>query len=118
MQTDPPDPTVRRRPAATLAAATTDDDRRLYRIMLWGYFSLFPFAVMFVVMAALANSSAVVVYTVQSAISITVQTFSIYAIRQVMGGNQFRFPYGAGKLEDFSAFLLSLIHISEPTRPY
>ena len=100
-----------RRPVAALAAATTDDDRRLYRLMLWGYFSLFPFTVMFIVMAALANSSAVVVYTVQSAISITVQTFSIYAIRQVMGGNQFRFPYGAGKLEDFSAFLCGVLYV-------
>ena len=111
METDAPGPAARRRPAATLAAATTDDDRRLYRIMLWGYFSLFPFAVMFVVMAALANSSAVVVHTVQSVISITVQTFSIYAIRQVMGGNQFQFPYGAGKLEDFSAILCGTLYV-------
>jgi len=105
-----------RRPVAALVAGTTDDDRRLHRLMLWGYFSLFPFAVMFIVMAALANSSAVVVYTVQSAISITVQTFSIYAIRQVMSGDQFRFPYGAGKLEDFSAFLCGVLYV--PTGLY
>jgi ferrous-iron efflux pump FieF len=111
MKTDALNPEARRHPAAALAAATTDDDRRLYRLMLWGYFSLFPFTVMFIVMAAIANSSAVVVYTVQSAISITVQTFSIYAIRQVMGGNQFRFPYGAGKLEDFSAFLCGVLYV-------
>lgn len=97
--------------AAALSATTQDDDRSLYRVMLWGYFSLFPFTVMFIVMAAVANSSAVVVYTAQSAISITVQTFSIFAIRQVMGGNTFRFPYGAGKLEDFSAFLCGALYV-------
>ena len=104
METDrvTPDQVLGRRPAAALAAVTTDD-RRLYRLMLWGYFSLFPFTVMFIVMAALANSSAVVVYTVQSAISITVQTFSIYAIRQVLHGNELQSPCGAGQLEDFSA---------------
>ena len=38
-----------------------------------------------------------------SAISITVQTFSIYAIRQVLHGNELQSPCGAGQLEDFSA---------------
>ena len=98
-------------PAALSQVAAHDDDRRLYRLMLWGYFSLFPFTVMFIVMAVLANSSAVVVYTAQSAISITVQTFSIFAIRQVIGENTFRFPYGAGKLEDFSAFLCGVLYV-------
>jgi cation diffusion facilitator family transporter len=93
------------------AATSCDDDRRLYTLMLWGYFSLFPFTVMFIAMAAVANSSAVIVYTVQSAISITVQTFSIFAIRQVLGANTFRFPYGAGKLEDFSAFLCGVLYV-------
>ena len=64
-----------------------------------------------IAVAVLANSSAVVVYTAQSAISITVQTFSIFAIRQVIGDNTFRFPYGAGKLEDFSAFLCGVLYV-------
>jgi len=66
---------------------------------------------MFIVMGALANSSAVVVYTAQSVISITVQTFSIYSIRQVLRENAFRYPYGAGKLEDFSAFLCGVLYV-------
>lgn len=107
-----PDIRVSRSPSAASCSATAhDDDRRLYKLMLWGYFSLFPFTVMFIVMAAVANSSAVIVYTVQSAISITVQTFSIFAIRQVLGDNTFRFPYGAGKLEDFSAFLCGVLYV-------
>ena len=110
MEADSRTPLRGTRPAAP-PAADHDDDRRLYTLMLWGYFSLFPFIVLFIVMAALANSSAVVVYTVQGAISITVQTFSIFAIRQVIGENAFRFPYGAGKLEDFSAFLCGVLYV-------
>ena len=88
-----------------------DGERRLYRLMLWGYFSLFPLSAMFIVTAALAHSSAVVVCSVLSAISITVQSFSIYALRQVLRQDTFRFPYGAGKLEDFSAFLCGVLFV-------
>lgn len=86
-----------------------DVNRRLYRIMLWCYFTVFPLLAMFVVMAVLSNSTAVIVCTVQRAISLAVQTFSIYAIRQVLRDNPDRFPYGAGKLEDFSAFLCGVL---------
>ena len=106
--------TIRR--GAQGRALSPTDDRRLYHLMLWGYFSLFPFTAMFIVMAVLADSSAVIVYTVQSAISISVQTFSLYAIRQVLAGNRFHFPYGAGKLEDFSAFLCGVLYV--PTGVY
>jgi len=79
--------------------------------MLWGYFSLFPLSAMFIVTEALLHSSAMVVCSVLSAISITVQSFSIYALRQVLQQETFRFPYGAGKLEDFSAFLCGVLFV-------
>ena len=79
--------------------------------MLWGYFSLFPLSAMFIVTAALPHSSAVIVCNVLSAISVTVQSFSIYALWQVLRQDTFRFPYGAGKLEDFSAFLCGVLFV-------
>jgi cation diffusion facilitator family transporter len=82
-----------------------DDERRLYRVMLWGYVTLLPAAAMFIVTAALSDSVAIGVYAASYFASIAAQTFSIYAIRQTIKGNIFRFPYGAGKLENFSAFL-------------
>lgn len=87
------------------------DADRLYRLMLWGFVTLFPLSAMFIVTGVLAHSSAVIVCSVLSIISITVQSFSIYSLRQVMGGNTFRFPYGAGKLEDFSAFLCGVLFV-------
>ena len=89
--------------------------------MLWGYVTLFPLMALFIVTAVLANSSSVLVYSVNFAITIVVQSFSIYAIRQVMRENTFRFPYGAGKLENFAAFLGGVLNVPSgiyvPTPP-
>ena len=100
----------RERPAPP-ANAGLSDDRRFYRVMLWGYVTLFPLMALFIVTAVLANSSAVFVYSVNFAITIAVQSFSLYAIRQVMRENTFRFPYGAGKLENFAAFLGGVLNV-------
>ena len=100
----------RERPAPP-ANAGMSDDRRFYRVMLWGYVTLFPLMALFIVTAVLANSSAVFVYSVNFAITIAVQSFSLYAIRQVMRENTFRFPYGAGKLENFAAFLGGVLNV-------
>lgn len=88
-----------------------DDQRRLYRIMLWSFFTLFPLTAMFIVAAVLTDSAAVVVYILQCAVAVTVQAFSIYAMRQVLRNDVFRFPYGAGKLEDFAAFLCGVLYV-------
>jgi cation diffusion facilitator family transporter len=93
------------------AGVPLDEDRQLYRLLLWSYFTRFPFVAMFIVIAALADSTAVLVHTASSLIAMVVQTFSIVAIRQVIGHNTFRFPYGAGKLEDFSAFLCGFLFV-------
>ncbi len=100
----------RERPAPP-ANAGLSDDRRFYRVMLWGYVTLFPLMALFIVTAVLANSSAVFVYSVNFAITVAVQSFSLYAIRQVMRENTFRFPYGAGKLENFAAFLGGVLNV-------
>jgi len=96
---------------AQAPAPSVDDQRRLYRIMLWSFFTLFPLTAMFIVTAVLTDSAAVVVYILQCLVAVTVQAFSIYAMRQVLRDDVFRFPYGAGKLEDFAAFLCGVLYI-------
>ena len=91
--------------------ATGEDDHRLYRVIFWGYVSLFPFTALFVVTAVPSHSATLVVYAVLSAIALSVQTFTVYALRQVLRQNEYEFPYGAGKLEDFSAFVCHLLYI-------
>jgi cation diffusion facilitator family transporter len=84
--------------------------------MLWGYLTLLPICAMYIVTAVLSRSFALRVYAVQCPIAITVQSFSIYAIRQAIGQNTLRFPYGTGKLENFSAFLCGVLYV--PTGLY
>ncbi|MCX6926106.1 MAG: cation transporter [Verrucomicrobia bacterium] len=88
-----------------------EDDRHLFRIMLWGYLTGLPGIVMFVVTAVLSGSVALGVYAVQYPIDFAVQTFSLYAIRQSIGRNTLRYPYGSGKLENFSAFLSGVLNV-------
>ena len=87
------------------------EDRRLYRIMRWGYYSLIPFTVLFAVVAVLTNSSTMVIISALNVISLTVQAFSLYAMRRVIAPNPFGLPFGAGKLEDFSAFLCGVLFV-------
>lgn len=95
-----------------LNAATTDSEGiQLYRLLLGGYITLFPVTALFLGTAMISNSASVGVICVQSLISIIINTFSLYALRQVIRSNVYRFAYGAGKLEDFSAFLLGAFYV-------
>ena len=96
---------------APVAGLAPGDERRFDRIVLWAFVSLFPLTAMFVAMAGVSDSSAVVVFAVIYGISIAVQGFALYAVRQVARRNQYRFPYGAGKLENFAAFLSGVLYV-------
>lgn len=87
------------------------EDRHLYRIMRWGYYTLIPFTFLFFVAAAVTNSSTMVIISALNVISLTVQAFSLYAMRRVIAPNPFGLPFGAGKLEDFSAFLCGVLFV-------
>lgn len=88
-----------------------EDDRRLYRILRWGYITLVPYTALFIAVAALSNSSTMVVYVVSDLITLTVQAFILYAMRRVIAPNHFALPFGAGKLEDFSTFLCGTLMV-------
>ena len=87
------------------------DESRLYRMMLWAYITVLPAAALFFITAAISDSIALFVYLVWYSISFAVQTFSLYAVRQTIRANSNRFPYGTGKLENFSAFLDGVLYV-------
>ena len=97
----------------TRAAHTVvdDDTARLYRVLWWGFVSLFPTIVLFVGMAAIADSASLAIIAAQGAVSLVVNAFALYALRQVLRDNVYSFPYGAGKLENFSAFLCGVLYL-------
>ncbi len=84
---------------------------RLYRLHVWGQLTLIPMTALFIATAWLANSASVLVICVQSAIAIVINSFSLYALHQVIRNNVYQFAYGAGKLENFSAFLLGVFYV-------
>ena len=84
---------------------------RLYRLHVWGQLTLIPLTALFIATAWLANSASVIVICVQSAIAIVINSFSLYALHQVVRNNVYQFAYGAGKLENFSAFLLGVFYV-------
>ncbi|MEI6725552.1 MAG: cation diffusion facilitator family transporter [Actinomycetes bacterium] len=83
----------------------------LYGLLRWGLATEAPMTVMFVIMAVAAGSSALAAIAIQSAVALVVNGFAVYAMRQVMGANDYSFPYGAGKLENFSAFLCGVLYV-------
>ena len=98
-------------PAQRRADGDDLEARRFFRLMVWGYVTMFPMAALFITVSVLADSSAVFVIAVQYLVSIIVSTFSLYAMRQVMAANVYSLPYGAGKLENFSAFLCGFFYV-------
>ena len=83
----------------------------LFRLHVWGQLTLIPMTALFIATAWLANSASVLVICVQSAIAIVINSFSLYALHQVVRNNVYQFAYGAGKLENFSAFLLGVFYV-------
>ena len=84
---------------------------RLYRLMRLAFWSGVPVSVLFVVIGAVSGSSAIIVMMLQGVVDVCVQLFELYAIRQVIRHDVESFPYGAGKLENFGAFLWAVLTI-------
>ena len=78
---------------------------RLYKLLCWGLVVEVPIVIMMVTSAVLADSAALTAMAAQSGIAFVINGFAVYAMLQVMRENDYSFPYGAGKLENFSAFL-------------
>jgi divalent metal cation (Fe/Co/Zn/Cd) transporter len=83
----------------------------MYALMRWDYGTLVPLWAAFVIAAALSNAAAMGAYAALTTISLVVQAFSLYAMRRVIVPNEFSLPWGAGKIEDFSAFLCGVLFV-------
>jgi cation diffusion facilitator family transporter len=84
---------------------------QLYRLLRWGLIVEVPIVVMMVASAVLAGSAALVAMAAQSGVALVINAFAVYAMRQVLRHNVYSHPYGAGKLENFSAFLCGVLYI-------
>ncbi len=85
------------------------EEVRIYKLALWVYVTVLPMAALFFYSANLTDSVVLMVYLVWYAVSFAAQTFTLYALRQSIRQNPYAYPYGTGKLENFSSFLESLL---------
>ena len=84
---------------------------QLYRLLRWGLIVEIPIVVITATSAVLAGSAALVALAAQSGIALVINAFAVYAMRQVLKHNTYSHPYGAGKLENFSAFLCGVLYV-------
>ncbi len=88
-----------------------DESAQLYRLLRWGLIVEIPIVVITATSAVLAGSAALVALAAQSGIALIINAFAVYAMRQVLKHNVYSHPYGAGKLENLSAFLCGVLYI-------
>ncbi len=88
-----------------------DDSVRLYRLLRWGLVVEIPIVAITATSAVLLSSAALVALAAQSGIALVINAFAVYAMRQVLKHNVYSHPYGAGKLENFSAFLCGVLYV-------
>jgi cation diffusion facilitator family transporter len=83
----------------------------LYKLLRWGLIIEVPIVAIMVTSAVLAGSAALIAMAAQSGVALVINAFAVYAMRQVLRHNVHSHPYGAGKLENFSAFLCGVLYV-------
>jgi ferrous-iron efflux pump FieF len=74
-------------------------------------YSLIPFMLLSVIAGILSNSMTILAVAFDYGLSFVVQLFAFKAIRTIVKSNIIKFPYGAGKLENFSAIVYGALAI-------
>jgi cation diffusion facilitator family transporter len=87
------------------------ETKGLYKLLWWGFIIEIPIVIMTVVTAVLASSAALIAMAAESGVALVINGFALYSTHQVMRENVYAFPYGAGKLENFSAFLCGALYL-------
>ena len=87
------------------------ESAQLYKLLRWGLIIEVPIVIMMVTSAVLAGSAALIAMAAQSGVALVINGFAVYAMRQVLRENIYSHPYGAGKLENFSAFLCGVLYV-------
>ena len=85
--------------------------REFKKLIDVAFFSVIPFLIIYIVIGILSNSIAISVIALDYGLSLIVQVFFFSSIRTILKSNVLRFPYGTGKIENFSGFLYGALAI-------
>lgn len=80
----------------------------LKRYVFWLVATLAPLVAINIAIGILSDSLTIFIIAAEGVISLTLHSFNIAMITVIQRRNAFNFPYGTGKLENFSSFLYSL----------
>ena len=81
----------------------------LHRVVDWGVGTLIPLTILFIVVGYIPDSLTIFTVAINYCLSVIVNVFAFAAIRIMLKKNIFTFPYGAGKLENFTSLLYGLL---------
>jgi cation diffusion facilitator family transporter len=74
-------------------------------------YSMVPLMILSVITGVLSNSMTILAVAFDYGLSLIVQLFAFKAIRTIVKSNVIKFPYGTGKLENFSAIVYGALAI-------
>jgi cation diffusion facilitator family transporter len=74
-------------------------------------YSMVPLMILSVITGVLSNSMTILAVAFDYGLSLVVQLFAFKAIRTIVKSNVIKFPYGTGKLENFSAIVYGALAI-------
>jgi cation diffusion facilitator family transporter len=83
----------------------------LKRYIFWLLATLAPLTAINIAIGILSDSLTIFTIAVEGVASLILHSFNMAAVTVIQRRNSFNFPYGTGKLENFSSFLYSLIVI-------
>jgi cation diffusion facilitator family transporter len=85
-----------------------ESSRQLHDLRLvvyWGVGTLIPLTVLFIAIGIISDSLTIFAVAFDYGLSVIVNIFAFVAIRIMLKKNIFTFPYGVGKLENFTSLL-------------
>jgi divalent metal cation (Fe/Co/Zn/Cd) transporter len=74
-------------------------------VVYWGVGTLIPLTILFIAIGLISDSLTIFAVAIDYGLSIIVNIFAFAAIRIMLKKNIFTFPYGVGKLENFTSLL-------------
>lgn len=81
----------------------------LQGLISWVLATLLLLTVLTVIIGVISDSLAIDAFAVDAGASLVLHLFNLICVRIVLRQNSFSYPYGTGKLENFSGFLFAVI---------
>ncbi len=83
----------------------------LKKVIDFAFYTLIPLSLLFIVIGILSNSATIMAITFDCGLGFIIQLFAFTSIRTILKTNILKFPYGTGKLENFSSLLYGSLTI-------